>query len=309
MSSPTPDATFLALSHRLQSRIDNAFDKATGATSSTSATKRDQGPSAPGGFIIDDEAAPGGFLLDDELEEAAPSSSTEHILLSQISHALQLLDLAPDDEDVLAVFRNAAEGWGTSNRGRWRGDGQDEAEEDGRVSRKDWRAVCAALLDDSPDDQGSQTEDRHGEDSESDAAENEALEYEESEGGSSDEYTESPRKRTRASASISKPTPSPIRAKRRRKNSTPSPSAQGKLTARQKATCLDAFLLFFPGVPPDVAEKRRIGLRDLMVVTSLLKEKMKAEEMLEMLEAYSSSPDKTMNLADFQRMMVATRLA
>jgi hypothetical protein len=31
--------------------------------------------------------------------------------------------------------------------------------------------------------------------------------------------------------------------------------------------------------------------------------------MIEMLEAFSTSPDKTMSLADFEKMMIAARLA
>jgi hypothetical protein len=31
--------------------------------------------------------------------------------------------------------------------------------------------------------------------------------------------------------------------------------------------------------------------------------------MVEMVETFSSSPDKTMSLADFEKMMIATRLA
>ena len=32
-------------------------------------------------------------------------------------------------------------------------------------------------------------------------------------------------------------------------------------------------------------------------------------QIIEMLEAFSTSPDKTMSLSDFEKMMIATRLA
>ena len=59
--------------------------------------------------------------------------------LLTILSALQLLDLPPDDEQVLAVFPNAASGWGGSDR--------NTADEDALgVLRKDFFAVCAILF-------------------------------------------------------------------------------------------------------------------------------------------------------------------
>ena len=65
----------------------------------------------------------------------------DHIPFTQIPTALSLLNLPPD-EQVLAVFRNAASGWSRMDVNI---EGQDEQQ--GVVSRKDFQAICAALLD------------------------------------------------------------------------------------------------------------------------------------------------------------------
>ena len=64
----------------------------------------------------------------------------DHIPFTQIPTALSLLNLPPD-EQVLAVFRNAASGWSQMDVNI---EGQDEQQ--GVVSRKDFQAICAALL-------------------------------------------------------------------------------------------------------------------------------------------------------------------
>src|SRR6266849_354171 len=195
----------------LRARIDNAFYTALNPQSRPS---------------HDPVEAPGGFLLDDNLGGFFPPSppaagyETEHgperdeqfsyIPLSRIPHALQLLDLPPDDEEVLAVFRNAATGWedDVSSRRtahRHKRDPTTTSEDndvtEGRVGLRDWRAVCAAVLGEDGEDEddregssainGDEILDATGEDS--------SPELEESSGGSSDEYriTE-PRSRKRS---------------------------------------------------------------------------------------------------------------
>jgi hypothetical protein len=69
------------------------------------------------------------------------SNEPTHIPLTLIPTALQILDLPPADEEVLAVFENAARGWGGA---------QVSTGEEG-VSREDFRAVCAALLPEEED--------------------------------------------------------------------------------------------------------------------------------------------------------------
>ncbi|KAI0264717.1 hypothetical protein BC834DRAFT_956533 [Gloeopeniophorella convolvens] len=318
------DASFLSLSFKTRSRIDNAFFKAlpsdqqhsnTLAKPSTSAND----PPMAGGFLLDDDQAMGGGFLPpsppaaiDEVEPDGDEQAT-HIPLSCIPYALQLLDLPPDDEEILAVLRNAATGWGGDSSSRRRGattrdDGDDAAE--GRVSLRDWRAVCAALMDVSGDEdtgEGSGA-DVNDSDEAAEASDRELLELEESSAGSSDEYTEAakPQKRTRkSSASMSKPKTRPKFSPRE----SPSPIDSSEITSRQKQECLRAFLLFFPGVPEEVAKRRRIGVRELNTAVTALKEKIKAEEMTEMLDTFSTSPDKSMSLSDFEKMMIATRLA
>jgi len=42
---------------------------------------------------------------------------------------------------------------------------------------------------------------------------------------------------------------------------------------------LKAFLLFFPGVPEEEAQRRRLGVREVNDAATVLKEKIKAEEV------------------------------
>lgn len=113
-----------------------------------------------GGFIAEDDA--GGFVADDgdgSTEDDAPSprlsaegndgASPARIPLHALPKILASLGL-PNDDDVLGVFRSSASGWHdddplTSRRKR------DDGGEPG-VKSKDFRAVCAALME--PDEGG-----------------------------------------------------------------------------------------------------------------------------------------------------------
>ena len=293
----------------LQSRIDNAFYDAQSRPSHD----------APGGFLLDDN--PGGFLLDDNPGGFLPPSPSTvgqesghrrerdeqplYIPLSRIPHALQLLDLSPDDEQVLAVFRNAASGWEdeppsrhTAHR-RQRGPtatSEDNDVTEGHVSLRDWRAVCAALMDDG----GDEDEDEDGREGSAIDDNDENLnvtgedlssELEESSGKSSDEYriTEAKsRKRSRKSAAATGRSEGAIRKTRAkgktssaamRQRSPPSPSTIAEITPRQRRESLQAFLLFFPGVPEEVAKQRRLGIREVNAAATVLNEKIKTEEV------------------------------
>jgi hypothetical protein len=86
----------------------------------------------------------------------------------------------------------------------------------------------------------------------------------------------------------------------------------GKLTARQTLECRRAFALFFPDIVDLNSEKldrKKIMIQDISRVATLLKEKIKADEIVEMLEAFSTSNDKSMSLRDFERMMITAKLA
>ncbi|KAI9458863.1 hypothetical protein BJY52DRAFT_400764 [Lactarius psammicola] len=333
------DAGFLSLAPNLRSRIDNAFHTASASDQRGSSTfivglTHD----APGGFLLDDDDNMAGGFLPPSPPAVVGGSGNEregderpsYIPLSRIPHALQLLDLSPDDEEVLAVFRNAATGWEddhiSASRSTRRGhstvatsEESDETEE--CVSLRDWRAVCAALMDDGADEEGA----KEGGDADVDdenAGDIDQNSSSESSCESSDEYRDTEamaksRKRPRKSTSTSTAGHKATRKARPRKTQSTTPrrgdsvsaSAAMEITPRQRRECLQAFLLFFPGVPEDVAKLRRLGVRELSTAATVLNEKIKTEEMIEMLDAFSTSPDKTMGLSDFEKMMVAARLA
>ena len=288
----------------LRARIDNAFYSALDPQNQPSHDPVE----APGGFLLDDN--PGGFLPSSppaaghETGHGRPERDEQfsYIPLSCIPHALQLLDLPPDDEEVLAVFRNAATGWEdddssrrTAHR-RKRNPTTTSEENDVtelRVSLRDWRAVCAAVMGDDGDDEddregstainGDEILDATGEDSSS--------EVEVSSGGSSDEYriTETrSRKRSRKSVAIGGGAGAGATRKTRarktqsattRRRSPLSPSTSTEITPRQRRECLKAFLLFFPGVPEEEAQRRRLGVREVNDAATVLKEKIKTEEV------------------------------
>ncbi|KAG1762024.1 hypothetical protein EDD22DRAFT_778904 [Suillus occidentalis] len=302
------DNGFDALSTRLRRRIDNAFDRIVGNTSRSSnpprkKRKRDSAQSggfnvSPGGFLIEDA---GGFLLD-EYEDRTPSPSSDpiSISLSSVPAALQLLGLPPDDEEVLSVFQNAATGCGASLGGS------------SEVSRKDWRSVCAALLE-GEDGEGSDDGGPSTAHSETAAR----SDQEKDSGSDSDEYHMS------IDGDMSEPEASdeeyqddkPAAASGSRKPPKASKSLPtharldaSQLSAKQKAECREDFARFFPDVPDAELDRQKIMIKDVTRVANLLKEKIKAEEIIAMLEAFSTSPDKSMNLPDFEKMMIATKL-
>lgn len=272
----------------LRSRIDDAFYAASSGSSEAT-------PDAPGGFLLD----AGGFLPPSPPAVAEHGDRPSCIPLSRIPHALQLLDLPPDDEEVLAVFRNAASGWGDDNSTQRTARGLMATSEDNDtsgeyVSLKDWRAVCHALMDVPGDDEdcreGVDIEDN--EDNMGATGDDLSSEVEEPSGGSSDEYRitkvksrKRPRKsapettaggagsarRTRARKSQSADT--------RRRTQLPPTTGSAGITARQQRECLRTFLLFFPGVPEEVAECRRLGVREVNAAAAVLNEKIKTEEV------------------------------
>lgn len=315
------DACFQSLTSNVRSRIDNAFYSASLTKHPSAKDVPKVGLEydvAPGGFLLDDDDnMAGGFLppsppavVQESGHEPEEGERPSYISLSCIPYALQLLDLPPDDEEVLAVFRNAATGWGDdypSSRRTGRGHRREAmvtSEEDPveeHVSLRDWRAVCAALMDESGDDEaekeGSATDDDdHDHDEENTDADATSQHMssglEESSGETSDEYRSETRSRKRprkssASAAGPKSTrkapPRHTRSAAARRYSPLSPSASAEITPRQQRECLQTFLLFFPGVPEEVAKRRRLGVRELNAAATVLNEKIKAEEV--------SSPD------------------
>ncbi|KAL7419349.1 hypothetical protein Q5752_006187 [Cryptotrichosporon argae] len=119
----------------------------------------EDGDDDAGGFMDDGEDH-GGFVLDDDggQSDAAPAdpdpAGVPQIPLHLLPPLLSSLGL-PSDEDVLAVFRASAAGWDDGRRRRGAGDADGGGSDGGAelfVERKDFRAVCAALM--GPDDGG-----------------------------------------------------------------------------------------------------------------------------------------------------------
>ncbi|EEB93331.1 hypothetical protein MPER_08026 [Moniliophthora perniciosa FA553] len=191
-----------------------------------------------------------------------------------------------------SVFRKAAADW----------DGDGGPGDVGVVSLDDWRAVCAVLLEGrSPGASAGEDDDDDDDDDENSDAyvsgEDRDVEEEDS-----DEYIEdlAPNRRRRLR-----------QAKAQNYDDDDDDDFDTNdepLTARQQQTCLQTFALFFDSVSPEEVSKQRIVIDDIQRVVKLLNEKMKAEEMMEMLETFSSSPDKSVSLGDFEKMMVAAGL-
>jgi hypothetical protein len=242
----------------LQRRIDKAFDQQNSNPNAV-------GPSDSGG----------GFLVESDSQSAEDISQ---ISLSAIPAALQLLDLPPDDEQVLLVFRNAAAGWKSSTNRPEEIGVEDAAAQDLFVSRDDWRSVCAVLLEhhaeeyedmsdsapvghDGIDDEDSD-EYRDPEDDKSDAS------------SSADEYTEeSP------SAARRKRTTKRRRSASSSASSSVSLSTPKKLTARQTKSCLETFALFFPDAPESKLPEQRIMIKDIQRLSKLIGDRLKTEDV------------------------------
>lgn len=126
---------FDALPSPIQRRIDSAFTQIINAASNTheSFRKKRKLNTSP-------ENSAGGFLVEVSDEEE-DESLDDTIPFSFIPSALQILDLSPDDDEVLQVFRSAADGWSNTMQAY-----SSSGNEGGKVSRKDWRAVCSVLM-------------------------------------------------------------------------------------------------------------------------------------------------------------------
>lgn len=307
-SEAEAEASFSVLPARLKRRIDRAFDNALGPDSGPPRKRTkltvaggflaaDAEPT-PGGFIVEDTPA-GGFLLPDSddvaqtgsrtpgssEDEDAPSHVTHtHIPLTLIPTALQLLDLQPDDEDVLDVFRNAATGWEGTR-------GVSASQATLRVSRKDWRAVCAALLDTgagddentSDHDDGSMEAEEAAEESDGDSEDYVDANSDESDDASSgDEYQAGGFTRPKRKSATT------TRSSKRKQGAASSAGESDsdfdvgksqRITPRQRQECRRAFALFFPDVPDEKLDVQKILIKDISRVASLLKEKITAEEV------------------------------
>ncbi|KAL5637774.1 hypothetical protein ACGC1H_002139 [Rhizoctonia solani] len=154
--SDSIDDEFATLKPSLRRVIDTAFLKLSRRARSTHGTRplQKKPREEPGS---DEE---GGFFNDEQVSEEEHTS----IPLSMIPAGLQMLDLPPDDEDVINVFRNAATGWesrpGAPRRRGSESDNEVPVDKDAGLSvlREDWRAVCAVLLGQKQDDEEEEEE-------------------------------------------------------------------------------------------------------------------------------------------------------
>lgn len=329
MSDSAADPSFLALPLRVRGRIDRAFDSyskqrsADGEEPARKKRKLDSRETAsagttPGGFLLEGTPETGGFIRDAEAGGFLPEDSTlgggflpessdegdgdgenddsarpDTITFNLIPSALQLLDLQPDDEDVLSVFRNAATGW--ENK-------RDAQEDDAHllVSRKDWRAVCAALLgvsgEDSAEDVDDADEAADNDDPElSEPSEEEYVEsgddseVDEEDEGSDDEYQGGGFVRTKAARKASGSKAVSKRGKGHSATASSPSSLEAsddedleirpkRITPRQKAEARRAFAMFFPDVPDNELDKQKIMIKDITRTSSLVNLKSTAEE-------------------------------
>jgi hypothetical protein len=266
-------------------------------------------PVTGGGFIVDDSDYDngGGFVPEPSPPRAGPSTSTtpvdrdsevqgegafsrshSHIPLSLIPTALQILDLPPDDEQVLLVFKNAASGWTSDSTSARRAAGPTEEV----VSLRDWRAVCSALLEPDGQDEIDEEDDRMDQDGDGRMSDGllgdsggSSEEYVESNpGGDSedpdpedDNYSDTPAKRstrstkrrsTRTNRGFDESDEEDVGIKKNR-----------PLTARQKETARQAFALFFPSSADVDLENQRITISDLVRVSKELNEKITYDQV------------------------------
>ena len=363
ISDDDDDDGVASLPRQTLGRIDKAFNRAIDESHPEEQRPRkrrriEQGqacdakvePELAGGFLLDNddntEVTAGGFVVEsdneDEPASSSPASSSRtHIPLSLIPRALQLLDLDPSDQQVLSVFANAATSWsGPSRRPRRTLNASEDEDEDEDedidndaeqlVSRRDWRAVCAALMptDGLLGNEGEADETRPGSGSSSpltDISEAEAGSSNhvqsadlEEESGSEDEYVpdtklkgrrtqshqQSSRGATAKSKGKAKSKPKKLRNTAEESVSEASTSGARSLTERQKQDTLAAFALFFPGLPKeDITEtklsSRKLTIRDVANAAATIKEKITAEEVRVFLSKYACGPFDDSSVADW----------
>ncbi|QRV81857.1 hypothetical protein RhiJN_09872 [Ceratobasidium sp. AG-Ba] len=138
------DDEFWSLKPSLRRAIDTAFLKLVKLGNET-----DKGPARKKQRTGQDkEDGRGGFVQDGSDRDSDHDQEDEpNIPLALVPTGLQMLDLPPDDPEVLTVFRNAATGW-EDVRAKPRAGAEEPVDRDAGllVSKDDWRAVCSVLL-------------------------------------------------------------------------------------------------------------------------------------------------------------------
>ena len=234
-----------------------------------------------GGFMLDDGDDEMGGFVPDEPASTAPTTRTNtrpttpaqsenvRIPLHVLPGLLGSLDL-PTDDDVLAVFRASATGWdddkddgeaggaGDAARRRKRGEAGEDEVVGGGVGKKDFRAVCAALmgLDDQPDG----AED--AEMSSDDASDTFELEEAEDDSSLSDASSEASYGRGKTggrakSGAKGAPTSTTKATRRGRKNKALEEDERVKLSSRQREMVAAIWAMI---KPPKVGGPQRGGM-------------------------------------------------
>lgn len=193
------------------------------------------------------------------------SDGESGIPMRLIPSALEKIGL-PSDEQVMNVFEGAAQGWRDE-------DDDDVRTDDTKVGRDDWREVCTILVgqqekEQMDEDGGDDDEDEYKGDDDTSEDEDDAA----SQHSDYDDGEEQPK-----------------RARR--------------LTKNQKEAALQTFSLFFPSEPVDQLPTKRIRIAEIQLAAKVLGEKLKAAEITEMLEAFSSQKDLSVSLEDFGKLM------
>jgi len=291
MTTVASENLFRSLPRRTQIKIDSAFDLVCKKLITRSKSEeipaggfipepgnfiRDSGEEGSTGGFIREEATKSGFLRDEQSdlgcggflnEDEYEETSVVHtrMPLSLVSRALQHLDLPPDDDEILSVFRNAATGW-TSSHDNTSTVNQSPGDKDQFVSRDDWRSVCAVLLEHEADvEMADGTAD-------SDEYQESEAETEEAEGDDDDDYIENPststtRRQTR------------LKGKKPSSPTSSSDNQPQKLTSQQRQTCIDTYALFFPAASAKQVLNQKIMMKDLQSVAKLLHEKLTAGDV------------------------------
>lgn len=311
--------TLASIDHALNRAVQEAKQEIAGGVERPVKRRRvsREPPEEPaGGFVVEENGENfnednGGFVTDGIAAEEVSDdhfrgNEESHIPLSLVPRALQILDLNPSDQDTLSVFANAAEQPSPSDSRAWSRNEEGDLEE--VVARKDFRAVCAVLL---PETFATTTESGRNNMMQMSVPQSPLSSLGESSDAfedaetSEDEYVpEGLKKRgklvkarspNKSKKVVGEGEPRSARIKSSRKIAHQGSDPQ-ELTSRQKRDALTAFSLFFPelrGEEPDehVLMERRLGIRDIADAASLIKEKLKAEEVYSSLSPPAMRPD------------------
>lgn len=293
------DADIAALPKETLHRIDHAFDRAVTEFSSEVSEgpphKRqrkfqEQSSSKLPDDRLQENDTGGGFLLEDSDSQVIRQSEHKDVELdmdmlipfSAIPRALQILELPPDDSEILNVLSNAASGWHAGSN--------QVNNSESFVTRRDWRAVCAVLLApiQGEDDQV------HLEDQRRTSIDGSALSSlsSESEGAYDDESSEDeyvPDKdigKNKSNTLYKKSIHKQKRSITSREIGSPGADRELSIMESQRRNALDAFSLFFSAASSDSDNTKTTELKDrvlnsehLMKAAQILKERISPDEV------------------------------